>query len=203
MPPPDTDVYAHKLLRKLRMDPAVAAAPPMSVVSSLDQHTHGWKKACKFTATSVHPVLLSRTSLLPPTTLCSLLSMLPWLTYPMPPGTPLFDGNLAPALRSPSPLLLPCASISFKQLFSFIQSLTRTTRSLAGLGLMSQAEKSSQMPAKQYNRRKKHRSMEAALNKVLTQDIWCQKRQSGALSSNHATSCDDCIVHSFAILCMP
>jgi hypothetical protein len=46
------------------------------------------------------------------------------------------------------------------------------------------------------------RTIEAALNKVLTQDIWHQKRQAGALCSYDAKSCYDRVVHSFAILCM-
>jgi hypothetical protein len=37
---------------------------------------------------------------------------------------------------------------------------------------MSHAEASAQMPAEQYGSRKKHRAIKAALNKVLTQDIW-------------------------------
>jgi hypothetical protein len=58
------------------------------------------------------------------------------------------------------------------------------------------------MPDKLYGSRKKQQAIEAALNKVLTQDSWRQKRQSGALCSNDAKSCYDRVVHSFAILCM-
>jgi hypothetical protein len=43
---------------------------------------------------------------------------------------------------------------------------------LLGRSLMSHAEKYSQIPAEQYGSRKKHRAIEAALNKVLTQDSW-------------------------------
>jgi hypothetical protein len=73
---------------------------------------------------------------------------------------------------------------------------------LLGRSLMSHAEKYAQMPAEQYGSRKKHRAVEAALNKVLTQDIWRQKRQAGTMCSNDAKSCYDRVVHSFAILCM-
>jgi hypothetical protein len=59
-----------------------------------------------------------------------------------------------------------------------------------------------QMLPEQYGSRKKHQAIEAALNKVLTQGIWRQKRQSGALCSNDAKSCYDRVVHPFAILCM-
>jgi hypothetical protein len=67
---------------------------------------------------------------------------------------------------------------------------------------MSHAEKYSQIPAEQYGSRKKHRALEAALNEVLMQDIWRQKRQSGSLCSNDAKYCYDRVVHSFAIHCM-
>jgi hypothetical protein len=73
---------------------------------------------------------------------------------------------------------------------------------MLGRSLMTQAEAFDQMPAEQYGSRKKHRAIEAALNKVLTQDIWRQKRQAGALCSNDAKSCYDQVVYSFAILCM-
>jgi hypothetical protein len=73
---------------------------------------------------------------------------------------------------------------------------------LLGRSLMRQAEKHSQMPAEQCGSHKKHRAVEAALNKVLAQDIWRLKRQAGPLCSNDAKSCYDRVVHSFAILCM-
>jgi hypothetical protein len=74
---------------------------------------------------------------------------------------------------------------------------------ILGRNLMSHAEASAhQMPAEQDGSRKKHQAIEAALNKVLTQDIWLQKRQAGALCSNDAKSCYDRVVQSFAILCM-
>jgi hypothetical protein len=43
---------------------------------------------------------------------------------------------------------------------------------LLGHSVMAHAEKYGQIPAEQYGSRKKHRAIEAALNKVLTQDIW-------------------------------
>jgi hypothetical protein len=73
---------------------------------------------------------------------------------------------------------------------------------LLGRAVMSQAEAYAQMPPEQYGSRKKHQAIKAALNKVLTQDIWRRKRQSGALCSNDTKACYDRVVHPFAILCM-
>jgi hypothetical protein len=73
---------------------------------------------------------------------------------------------------------------------------------ILGRSVMAHAEAYSQIPAEQYGSRKKHRVIEAALNKVLTQDIWFQKWQSGALCSNDAKSCYDRVVYPFAILSM-
>jgi len=67
---------------------------------------------------------------------------------------------------------------------------------------MSQAEQCSQMPAEQRGSCKKHLSIEAALNEVLTQDIWRQKRQSGTLCSNDAKLRCDRVARSFAVLCV-
>ena len=51
VPPAGTDIYARKLFPHLKMDPAVAAAPPMKIVFLTDEHKQGWKKAREFTAT--------------------------------------------------------------------------------------------------------------------------------------------------------
>jgi hypothetical protein len=52
LPAPGTDLYAIKLLKQLKMDPAVVKAPPMKVVFSIQQHIRGWRKAREFTATA-------------------------------------------------------------------------------------------------------------------------------------------------------
>jgi hypothetical protein len=51
IPPLGTDPYAQKLLKELKMDSSVVAAPPMKVIFSVDQHIKGWRKAREFTAT--------------------------------------------------------------------------------------------------------------------------------------------------------
>ena len=57
-----------------------------------------------------------------------------------------------------------------------LDSEFKQNNKILGRSLMFQAEQFPQMPAEQYGSQKKHRSIEAALNKVHTQDIWRQKR---------------------------
>ena len=68
--------------------------------------------------------------------------------------------------------------------------------------LIRHAELLNQIPWEAYGSRRHHRSIECALNKVLTADLWRQTRRPGALCSNDAKSCYDRIAHSVAILCM-
>jgi hypothetical protein len=73
---------------------------------------------------------------------------------------------------------------------------------MLGRSLMTQAGSYLQMPPEQYGSRKKHRSIKAALNKILIQDVWRQKKQPEVLCSNDTKSSYDRVVHAFAILCM-
>jgi hypothetical protein len=67
---------------------------------------------------------------------------------------------------------------------------------------MARAEELGMMPKEQAGSRKNHRSVLSALNKVLTMDLLCMRRQAGALCSNDARSCFDRIVHWVASLCL-
>jgi hypothetical protein len=68
--------------------------------------------------------------------------------------------------------------------------------------VMQQVEALNLIPQEQYDSRKHLQAIYTALNKHLTMDLLCQRRQAGALCSNDAKSCYDRIVHTFAILCM-
>ena len=59
VPPPGTDICAQKLIRELKMDAAVAEAPPMNAVFSTKQHSRKWKKAREFTATGLSGLTFS------------------------------------------------------------------------------------------------------------------------------------------------
>jgi hypothetical protein len=198
-PPPGTDIYTCKLLRQLQMDPHVAVAPPMKVTFSVEQHIQGWRKAREFTATGPKCLTFSH-----------------FIAASYDPLLVLFDvtmANIPYASRCSSSrwqfgtdVMIPKSTASLRvdklRTLLLLDPEFNQNNKILGRNLMSHAEASAQMPVEQYGSRKKHRAIEAALNRVLTWDIWRQKRQSGALCSNDAKSCYDRVVHSFAILCM-
>jgi hypothetical protein len=199
VPPPGTDIYARKLFPHLAMDPSVAAAPPMKIVFSIEDHIKGWRKAREFTATGPSGLTFSH-----------------FIAATYDPLLASFDATMAniPYATGYSPIrwqsgtdvMIPKSTISLRvdklRTLLLLDPEFNQNNKILGRSLMRQAEAHSQIPPEQYGSRKKHRAIEAALNKVLTQDIWRQKRQSGALCSNDAKSCYDRVVHSFAILCM-
>jgi hypothetical protein len=67
---------------------------------------------------------------------------------------------------------------------------------------MKNAEHHNAIAREQYGSRKRHRAIDLAVNKVLTNDILCQAKQVGAICSNDAKACYDLIGHSQASLCM-
>ena len=71
---------------------------------------------------------------------------------------------------------------------------------LLGKTAMQIAEEGNCNAPEQYNSRKGKSSIDHVLNKPLTNDILRQSRTPGALCSNNAKSCYDCIVHTIAIL---
>jgi hypothetical protein len=181
IPPPGTDVHAQILLLQLKMDPVVAAAPPMNVVFSIEQHMKGWRKAREFTATGLSGLTFSH-----------------FIGATYDPMLASFDATMAniPYASGYSPLcwqagtdvMIPKSTTSlrvdkFRTLLLLDPEFNQNNKIL-GRSLMARAEQYSQMPDEQYGSHKKHRAIEAALNKALTQDIWHQKKQSGALCSN-------------------
>ena len=71
-----------------------------------------------------------------------------------------------------------------------------------GRSMMSHAEKYDMLAPEQYGSRKRHKSIDAALNKVLTSDISRQKRLPMVLLSNDAEQCYDRMNHSPTALAM-
>jgi hypothetical protein len=69
-----------------------------------------------------------------------------------------------------------------------------------GRDIMKHAESLNNLARKQYGSRKHHQASTAATNKVLTMDLLRICQQSGALCSNDAKACDNCVVHSIAAL---
>jgi hypothetical protein len=68
--------------------------------------------------------------------------------------------------------------------------------------MMRNAEHHGTIAKEQYGSRKKHRAVDLALNKVLTNDILRQAKRTGAIRSNDAKACYDLIGHAQASMCM-
>jgi hypothetical protein len=71
-----------------------------------------------------------------------------------------------------------------------------------GREMLYRAEDHQAVAREQFGSRKNLSATDQSLNKALTFDFWRQLRQNGALCSNDAKSCYDCIVHNCASLCM-
>jgi hypothetical protein len=71
-----------------------------------------------------------------------------------------------------------------------------------GRQMMLNSEKHRSIAKEQYGSRKGHKAIDLALNKVLTNDILRQSKQTGAICSNDAKACYDLIGHAQASLCM-
>ena len=71
-----------------------------------------------------------------------------------------------------------------------------------GREMMAYTEKTGTLAPEQFGSRKNHRSIDQAVNKVLTNDNLRQAKYLGAICSNNAKSCYDLIVHPSAILAM-
>ena len=71
-----------------------------------------------------------------------------------------------------------------------------------GRQMMRHAEKHHMMAKEQYGSRKRHKAIDAGLNKVLTADICRQQRRAAALLSNDAEQCYDRMNHAPTSLAM-
>jgi hypothetical protein len=67
---------------------------------------------------------------------------------------------------------------------------------------MHHAKTNDQLAEEQYGSRKQKTAILHALSKQLSYDILQQTKSAGAVCSNDAKSCYDCILHSAASLCL-
>ncbi len=71
-----------------------------------------------------------------------------------------------------------------------------------GREMMKNAERHNSLAKEQYGSRKRHRAIDLAVNKVLTNDILRQGKLIGAICSKDAKACYDLIGHAQASMCM-
>jgi hypothetical protein len=68
--------------------------------------------------------------------------------------------------------------------------------------MMQVAETTGSLAKEQYGSRKKHRAIDLAVNKSLTNDLIRQLKRTGAICSNDAKACYDLIGHTTALIAM-
>jgi hypothetical protein len=155
------------------MDPVVANAPPIKAIFSIDQHIRGWRKAREFTASGPTGLTFSHYFIA-----ASYDPLLASFDVTMA-NIPYVTGYSSICWQAGSNICIPkyVASLQVDKLRTLLllDPEFNSNNKILGRSLMTHTETHSQIPTGQYGSRKKHRTIEAALNKVLTQDIWRQK----------------------------
>jgi hypothetical protein len=94
------------------------------------------------------------------------------------------------------------AAIEKLRIIVLFHALFNMNNKRIGRDMIATAEQLNQIPWEAYGSRKRHRSIECAVNKVFTTDLARQEHRSMALCSNDAKSCYDRILHAIASICM-
>jgi hypothetical protein len=154
-PPPGTDPYAIKLLRELRMSPAVVASPPMKVIFSVQDHIKGWRKAREFTASGPTGVTFSH--FIAGTFDSTIASFDATMA-----NIPYTTGYSSLRWQQGADVMIPksVASIRVDKLRTILLTDPEFNHNnkLLGRSAMAHAEALGQLPAEQYGSRKYHRS---------------------------------------------
>jgi hypothetical protein len=197
--PPSVDMYTAKFIQHLHMEPAIESAQPISIFFTTEEWKAGWKKAKERTAVGsdfmhfghfkagcTNDVIAN------------------------------FEATMAniPLLSGYSPLrwkkVIDCmllkreANYQVDKLRTIVLFDPEANQNFKFLGkaVMHHAEQYGQLAEEQYGSRKQKTAILHALNKRLSYDILRQTKTVGALCSNNAKSCYDCILHSVASLCL-
>jgi hypothetical protein len=197
-PPPGTSQFTAEFLHHLQYDVNAKVAPPLEIVTTSD-YTSGWKNkkeqisAGKSGWTFSH----SKTCALNKTTADfeATMAHIPYVTGYAPKewkvGVNIMiykkvNMDRVDKLRT---IVLKEADANFND-------------GKLGRDMMRHAEDKQMIAKEQYGSRKGHCSIDHAVNKRLTFDLFRLSRSPGALCSNDAKSCYDRILHSIASLAM-
>ena len=194
---PPLDEMTMKFITALRRDPNI---PNLTTgFLTAQAHTFGWHKMKSTTSASPHgPSFVDYIAGSLNGTIAEFdatMSSIPFQT-----------GYAPQAWSTATDVMIPkkATSISVEKLRIIIlyHALFNQANKSIGRQIIRHAETFHQIPWEAYGSRRRHRSIECALNKRLTADIWRQTHRTGALCSNDAKSCYDRIAHNVAILCM-
>jgi hypothetical protein len=199
IPAPDTDPYAVQFLEHLKMEPIFRSQEPISKAISTKSYQDSWKKMKANTSSSpfgpsfVEYIAGSRNDQI--AEFDATMANIPYAS-----------GHTPEAWMQMVDVLIPkktnSSAIEKLRIIVLFHALFNLNNKRVGRDMIANAERLNQIPWEAYGSRKKHRSIECAVNKVLTTDIARQEHRSMALCSNDAKSCYDRILHAIASICM-
>jgi hypothetical protein len=198
-PEAGTDQYTAQFLAHLKMDQAVRDSEPISKAISTESYRKSWSKMKSNTSSSpfgpsfVHYIAGSRDQQI--ADFDATMANIPYASgYNPTTWTKMIDVLIPKKTTS--------AAIEKLRIIVLFHALFNMNNKRIGREMIANAERLQQIPWEAYGSRKRHRSIECAVNKVFTTDIARQEHRSMALCSNDAKSCYDRILHAIAIICM-
>jgi hypothetical protein len=198
-PHPDMDPYAAQFLSHLKMEQAVRDSAPVSRAISTESYRASWAKMKSTTSSSpfgptfVHYIAGSRDDQI--ADFDATMANIPYASGYGPDAWAKMIDVLIPKKTTTS-------AIEKLRIIVLFHALFNMNNKRVGRDMIANAERLNQIPWEAYGSRKRHRSIECAVNKVLTADIARQEHRSTALCSNDAKSCYDRILHAIATICM-
>jgi hypothetical protein len=193
------DPYAIQFLSHLKMEPEVRNHAPISKAISTASYRASWKKMNPHTSSSpfgptfVHYIAGSKDEQI--ADFDATMANIPYASgYSPEVWTKMMDVLIPKKTTS--------SAIEKLRIIVLFHAMFNMNNKRIGRDMIENAEKLHQIPWEAYGSRKRHRSIECAVNKVLTTDIARQEHRSMALCSNDAKSCYDRILHAVASICM-
>ena len=198
-PAEDMDPYAVQFLSQLKMEPEVRNHKPISKAISTASYRESWKKMKPNTSSSpfgpsfVDYIAGSRDQQI--ADFDATMANIPYASGHSPESWTKMMNVLIPKKTTSS-------AIEKLRIIVLFHALFNMNNKRLGRDMIANAEKLHQIPWEAYGSRKRHRSIECAVNKVLTTDIARQEHRPTALCSNNAKSCYNHILHAIASICM-
>ncbi len=197
--PENVDPYTKAFIEELYMPQKVREMGKQTMAISLEEYKHFWKRANE--NISCYPAELSFATMkagsyddLIAEIECDLLNFVLASGYSPERWKKLFDVMI---LKKSGIMKLS----SLRTICLFPVDCNYAFKHI-GRKMMKIAEATGSLAPEQYGSRKGHRSIDLAVSKALTYDLFRQLRRTGAICSNDARSCYDLIGHSQASIAM-
>jgi hypothetical protein len=197
--PPGTDATTSAFLRELLIPPDILRSSPINGILNPADHIAGWSRMKGRIASSPHgPVFadyIAGSDHLRTAEIDVAFANIPLLAGFSP-------TSWCKALDVMIPKKGRSRHVKKLRIIVLFHALFNMLNKRIGREMVHRADSLNLIPDEAYGSRPGRRANICALNKVLTADLFRQKRQAGIICSNDATSCYDRIVHSVATICM-